>query len=1121
MVSVCLYIRGGGQPSRLYADEFTEDHTITEQINADGVTTEYSIENGKLTIDVDRESGIRASDGGTVNFSGDTVEIKVDAPAGDWVSSVYVYDNSSVNFKNSNTFINGFSYAGLRLESTSSFTSYNFSLNNDRTQSSNNSDRGGYGVLIDGSSFTAKGAADISLKANKNDEYTYAMYLYGTAPNAIFESLASISAEGNGVSDTVALAAFGDASVTFEDGADITAKDGSNNRGVMLLDDSSLIANGSTKVVASGADGTANYGMTIDGGYIKMGETFVKASGGDNASAIVLSGSDSITSFEGDLTAIADNSGWSQSVDISGQGNIFTAKNVSVYAEGKTARGFYVDKSNSAELDGNLTAVVDGGDYGSGQGQTSMGMALKVTGGEFSALGGDLTYHGGDGVGIDAENGGSVTFTNGVNINAALGLNFAGSVGKFGGYSEIIADSSDGTNSGIKSSLSTLNMNDAYISARGGDGASGIELSGGTADFSGLLVVEAQADSASTGVLVNNHSVTSEAGKLTAHDMFVKVDGSQAVGMGLRSGSAAELDGHLRVEASGTHGARGLVLMEKANFRGDSAYIKVTGENEEVDAAIFTNNGSAASFGGDVATDAASTAVAKGTDSSVSFTKGLVTLAETTSMTAADGAKISVNSTGAGLVAYTGTTSVSDGFIDMTLNGGGSYWRMTGDSSASTLVNNGTLLDMTADDNKFSTLTLANLNGTNGLVAMDIDASKNTDNSDIILVDDTFSGTQRVSFNRIDAQADADAAGTVIAKVNNNDGVFIAPADEEGALFYKRYLLDTKESETAGYTTDWYIKELANVDPSEKPTTTVNSVMSAASLNYHTWRTQNDKLMQRMGDLRKSGGANNGAWFRFGGSKISLGGGHGFDNEYMYYEVGYDRIIRETSKYTWFGGVAFSYGEGDSSYARGDGDNESKAVSLYLTQINKGGSYLDLVFKLGRWDDDFAVRDSYGERITGETENSGISFSAEYGKKIALNKNGFYIEPQAQLTYGHLDGDTYTTSNGVSVHQEGIESLVGRFGFNLGWDISKTSNIYLKASVLHEFLGDYGVSMSDATGRVRLSGDYGDTWFEYGLGAAFTLGKRGNDFLYFDVERSEGGDLDMEWRWNAGFRFEM
>ena len=90
----------------------------------------------------------------------------------------------------------------------------------------------------------------------------------------------------------------------------------------------------------------------------------------------------------------------------------------------------------------------------------------------------------------------------------------------------------------------------------------------------------------------------------------------------------------------------------------------------------------------------------------------------------------------------------------------------------------------------------------------------------------------------------------------------------EGGLFYTRYLLDTKDSETAGYTKDWYIKERANVDPAEKPTTTVSSVMSAASLNYHTWRTQMDKLMQRMGDLRKGGGENNGAWFRFGGSKL-------------------------------------------------------------------------------------------------------------------------------------------------------------------------------------------------------------------------------------------------------------
>ena len=662
-------------------------------------------------------------------------------------------------------------------------------------------------------------------------------------------------------------------------------------------------------------------------------------------------------------------------------------------------------------------------------------------------------------------------------------------------------------------------MADAKISANGGN-AVGLVLQGGEAIFSGTLAVDSSG-SQGTGVNVTEYFVNddSSGGHLTAKDVSVAVNGQSAVGFNLEH-SRADVGGHLNIDAIGT-AARGLMVWKNSSFTGNTAFISVKGENPE-STAIFAGGAGTILFAEDVVTDALSTAMAEDKDSSISFEKGLVTLAESTTMTASDGASISVNNTGAGLVRYTGTTSVeSDGTIDMTLNGANSYWRMTGDSGASTLANSGALLDMTADGNKFSTLTLANLSGTGGYVMMDIDASKNTDNSDMILVGDTFSGTQLVNFNRTDGGTKTDAAGTVIAKVQNNNGKFIAP-DAEGGLFYTRYTLDTKDSSTDGYTKDWYIRDIANVDPAEKPTTAVSSVMSAASLNYHTWRTQMDKLMQRMGDLRKGGGADNGAWFRFGGSRLSYDGDYGFKNEYMYYEVGYDRIVRETSKYTWFGGVAFSYGEGDSSYSRGDGENESKAVSLYLTQINKGGSYLDLVFKLGRWDNDFAVYDTRGERITGETKSTGISFSAEYGKKIALNKNGFYIEPQAQLAYGHLDGDTYTTSNGVSVHQDGIESLVGRVGFNIGWDVNETSNIYLKANVLHEFLGDYGVSMSDAAGRARLTGDYGDTWFEYGLGAAFKFGRpESANFFYCDVERSDGGDLEEEWHWNAGFRFEM
>ena len=37
--------------------------------------------------------------------------------------------------------------------------------------------------------------------------------------------------------------------------------------------------------------------------------------------------------------------------------------------------------------------------------------------------------------------------------------------------------------------------------------------------------------------------------------------------------------------------------------------------------------------------------------------------------------------------------------------------------------------------------------------------------------------------------------------------------------------------------------------------------------NYHTWRTENDKLLQRMGELRHNGEEAKGAWFRVKGSK--------------------------------------------------------------------------------------------------------------------------------------------------------------------------------------------------------------------------------------------------------------
>ena len=67
-------------------------------------------------------------------------------------------------------------------------------------------------------------------------------------------------------------------------------------------------------------------------------------------------------------------------------------------------------------------------------------------------------------------------------------------------------------------------------------------------------------------------------------------------------------------------------------------------------------------------------------------------------------------------------------------------------------------------------------------------------------------------------------------------------------------------------------------------------------------------------------------------------------------------------------------------------------------------------------------------------------------------------------------------------------------------------DVYVKASLLHEFSGDSSVTMLAANGESYMEDqDYGDTWLEVGIGGNITLGK--NCELYGDIERSFGGDV--------------
>lgn len=400
-----------------------------------------------------------------------------------------------------------------------------------------------------------------------------------------------------------------------------------------------------------------------------------------------------------------------------------------------------------------------------------------------------------------------------------------------------------------------------------------------------------------------------------------------------------------------------------------------------------------------------------------------------------------------------------------------------------------------------------NMSGTNATINMDIDASTNTNNSDRLYIAGTHTGNHYITLNNVNADGNTDgAAGTVLVSVNEEKGNFFAN-DKEGSLYWNKYTLDKQDSTTDGYNTDWYLKKVEFIP--DKPTTSVDAVDATQRLAFANW-VEDDKLMQRMGDLRHETNNEEGVWVRVKGGKYS---GDGFSNRHTMYQLGYDDVVKNTDKLKRYQGVAFAYDDGKNSFNRGSGKLKAKSIGFYSTDLRNKGHYLDLAFKIYDADSDFTVFDSEGKKITGAFDNTGISLSAEYGRKKYLDEH-WSIEPQAQLTLGYLGGARYTTSNGIYVSQSDPNSVLGRIGCNFMYDMDEKNTVYLKANWLHQFAGNYGVTLTNGNDSLRIDNHDHDTWFEYGLGFACMTGK--NNHLYADVERSTGGSLRKNWQWNAG-----
>lgn len=157
--------------------------------------------------------------------------------------------------------------------------------------------------------------------------------------------------------------------------------------------------------------------------------------------------------------------------------------------------------------------------------------------------------------------------------------------------------------------------------------------------------------------------------------------------------------------------------------------------------------------------------------------------------------------------------------------------------------------------------------------------------------------------------------------------------------------------------------------------------------------------------------------------------------------------------------------------------------------------------------------------MDGSFDNNAYSFSLEYGWNFRLGDLAF-IEPQAELTYGMVSGDTFDTNNDVRIEQDDFESLVGRIGVRSGFVFPENKGtIYARVSVLHDFKGDLDSNaylISDSRVSDPVHDDLGGTWYEFGIGANFNL--TDCTYTYVDLEKNTGGEVQENWRWNIGLR---
>ena len=306
-------------------------------------------------------------------------------------------------------------------------------------------------------------------------------------------------------------------------------------------------------------------------------------------------------------------------------------------------------------------------------------------------------------------------------------------------------------------------------------------------------------------------------------------------------------------------------------------------------------------------------------------------------------------------------------------------------------------------------------------------------------------------------------------------------------------------------------------------TSTMTSIDGVGLTQYFIWRQDNETLYQRLGEIRDDESAE-GPWVRvIGGRNKYDKNGVYFRNDFGGIQLGLDKTVTHTENGKWLAGAGLTVLRGNADLSNGGSEkNNMASLSGYGTFLWNNDMYVDLVFKLSRMHNKFtAVSDNYDYISRGRFNNYAIQLGAEAGKRICFGKEeNWFVEPQFQILYGRIKGNSFDTDTAVGVRTKAINSVIGRVGLSGGYKGSLGS-AFVKVDGLREFTARYRADyhMIGGTANNRSTVNLKDSWLDVGIGGTMHLSKNTSGFA--QIKRSFGGKLNQEFRADIGLRYEF